>query len=106
MEDVKCIDGYKNIWCPQKNCLGGGVDILTSDKLTVTKLTSHTTSTFSAVLILLHLLNVPVIVGCVYHPPNADNNTTLNYLALSYLWRGMVRRWRILTIRIQAYAHP
>ena len=81
MEDVKCIDGYKNIWCHQKNCLGGGVGILTSDKLTVTKLTAHTTRAFSAVRILLHLLNAPVIVGCVYHPPNADNNTTLNYLS-------------------------
>ena len=81
MEDVKCIGGYKNIWCHQKNCLGGGVGILTSDKLTVTKLTAHTTRAFSAVRILLHLLNAPVIVGCVYHPPNAANNTTLNYLS-------------------------
>ena len=28
------------------------------------------------------------------------------HLVLSFLWRGMVRRWRVLTIRIQAYAHP
>ena len=34
-----------------------------------------------AVWILLHLLNVPVIVGCVYHPPNADNNATVDYLS-------------------------
>ena len=80
-EDAKCIDGYKNFWCHRKNRIGGGVGILTSEKLTVTQLTSHTTSTFSAVWILLHLLNVPVIIGCVYHPPNADNNATLDYLS-------------------------
>ena len=80
-EDAKCIDGYKNFWCHRKHRIGGGVGILTSEKLTVTQLTSHTTSTFSAVWILLHLLNVPVIIGCVYHPPNADNNATLDYLS-------------------------
>ena len=62
-----------------KNRIGGGVGILTSDKLIVTKLHSHTTHKFSAYWILLQLLNVPVIVGCVYHQPNADNNATLNF---------------------------
>ena len=53
-EDAKRIDGYKNFWCEWKNCIGGGVGILASEKLTVTQLTSHTTRTFSAVWILLH----------------------------------------------------
>ena len=74
------IDGYKNFWCHRENRIGGGVGILTSNILTITKLTSHIARMFSAVWILLHLLNNSVIIGCVYHPPNADNNATLNYL--------------------------
>ena len=53
-EDAKCIDGYKNFWCHRKNRIGSGVGILTSEKLAVTQLTSHTTCTFSAGWILLH----------------------------------------------------
>ena len=38
--------------------------------------------------------------------PHSMLNTGEVIHILSCLWRGMVRRWRVLTIRIQAYVHP
>ena len=75
------LDGHNNFFCHRKNRICGGVSILARESLNVTHLTSHTTKTFSALWLFLHDNKYLIIVGCIYHPPNADNNTTLDYIS-------------------------
>ena len=78
-EKARQLDGYNNFFC--KNRIGEGVGILARERLKVTHLTSHTTKTFLALWSLLHDNKYPIIIGCTYHRPNADNNTPLDYIS-------------------------
>ena len=80
-DKARQLDGHNNFFCHRKNRICGGVCILARESLNVTHLTSHTTKTFSALWLLLHDNKYPIIVGCIYHQPNADNNTTLDYIS-------------------------
>ena len=56
--------------------------ILASDHLTTSVISSHTTKTFSALWVLIKNPKcAPVIIGCVYHPPNASVAETHDYLS-------------------------
>ena len=74
------IDGYEIYAANRKNRIGGGVCILAASELNSTILNTHSTPTLSAVWIILHIGNQkPIIVGCLYHPPNAKQSTTIDY---------------------------
>ena len=56
--------------------------VLASDHLTTSVISSHTTKTFSALWVLIKNPKcAPVIIGCVYHPPNASVAETHDYLS-------------------------
>ena len=75
------MDGFDSHFSNRKNRVGGGVCVLSSTDLNATLLTTHTTKTLSAAWILVQVkTHRPIIIGCIYHPPNADHNTTSEYL--------------------------
>lgn len=77
---IKC-DGYDSHFSNRKGRVGGGVCILSSTKLSATLLSTFTTRTVSAAWILVKVkAHRPLIVGCLYHPPNADRSATLEYV--------------------------
>ena len=81
-EAARQIQGYKSYYCHRKNRIGGGVGILACETLTTKLLDSHTTSTFSAIWILIKKEKcAPLIIGCVYHPPNSSEAETLDYMS-------------------------
>ena len=72
---------YNSHFCNRKDRIGGGVCIYTRNTIQAKTIASHTTSTLSAVWVLLSYENAPpLIVACIYHPPKADKATTLEYL--------------------------
>jgi exonuclease III len=81
-QQVINLDGYETHFANRKNRTGGGVCILSCSKLGATTIATYTTTTVSAIWILLQQGPFqPIIVGCFYHPPNADQSISLDYLA-------------------------
>ena len=75
------IEGYDNQFSNKENRIGGGVRILTSSDLNASCLSTYTTRTISAAWFLVKIAShKPLIIGCVYHPPNADNTTFIEYI--------------------------
>ena len=75
------IEGYDNQFSNRKNRIGGGVRILTSSDLNASCLSTYTTRTISAAWFLVKIAShKPLIIGCVYHPPNADHTTSIEYI--------------------------
>ena len=69
-----------------KTWIGGRVGILTSSNLTTTDVTSHTTKTFLAMWVKVHQDKcTPLVVGCIYHPPDADNIETTDYITTTLI---------------------
>ena len=48
-QQARQLFAYQNYFCHQKNRIGGGVDILVADNLPTSIISSHTTTTFSAI---------------------------------------------------------
>jgi hypothetical protein len=75
------IDGYDIHFSNRKSRLGGGVCILSSTRLAGTFLSAYTSKTLSTIWILIHINTFrPLIVGCIYHPPKADQSTTQEHI--------------------------
>ena len=75
------LDGYDSHFSNRKGRVGGGVCILSSSHLNATLLCTYITRTVSAAWILIQVkTHRPVIIGCIYHPPNSDQGSTLEYL--------------------------
>ena len=67
------IDGYNNYFSHRKDRIGGGVGILVHHNIKATLMSSYTSRTMSAVWVMLDITSCsPVIMGCIYHPPNTD----------------------------------
>ena len=85
-ESARQIVNYDNHFCHRKGRLGGGVAILTSNVISCKELCSHTTSTISAIWIKINKEKcAPLIICCIYHPPGASNDSTLEYLSTTTL---------------------
>ena len=80
-EQSRTLPGYQNFYCHRSNRIGGGVGILAANELKTSVISSHTTSTFSGIWTLSHIENyTPIITACIYHPPDAAFDDTLDYL--------------------------
>ena len=78
------IDGYDNHFSNHKNRLGGGVCILSSTNLGVSVISAHTSKTLSTIWILVPVNTFrPLIIGCIYHPPGADQSTTQDHITVT-----------------------
>jgi hypothetical protein len=87
-EQSRQLPSYQHFFCNRKNRTGGGVGILVADGFPTTLLSSCSTSTYSAVWTLSLLENYGhIITGCIYHPPDAQADKTLDYIGstLAYL---------------------
>ena len=79
-----CVAFYHFANCSKR--LGGGVAILSSSHLDVTVLSTHKSRTVSAAWVLVSYKNFkPLIICCIYHPPNADQTTTIEYITNTIL---------------------
>ena len=76
------IPGYKLYTANRNNRIGGGTCISSRSDLSVNKLTAYTSTTPSAVWVIVHIPNFCPIIFCAYtmHPPNADADATLAHL--------------------------
>ena len=75
------IDGFDSHFSNRKSELEAECVFSSSTDLNATLLTTHTTKTLSAAWTLVQVkTHRPIIIGCIYHPPNADHNTTLDSL--------------------------
>ena len=80
------VTGYTPHFCHRKSRIGGGVCILLQDHLNAVAVSSETTSTYSALWVKINIKSYyPIIVACIYHPPNADESKTLDYLSTTLL---------------------
>ena len=80
-EKSRQLEGYQHFYCHRKNRIGGGVAILTTESLPTTLLSSYTTPTFSAIWTISKIENYDdMVTGCIYHPPNAEIDDTLEYI--------------------------
>ena len=85
-ESARQIVNYDNHFCHRKGRLGGGVAILTSNVISCKELCSNTTSTISAIWVKINKEKcAPLIICCIYHPPGASNDSTLEYLSTTTL---------------------
>lgn len=85
-EGARQFHRYNNFFVHRKGWIGGGVGILTSTSISVSQLSSYTTSTLSAIRLRINNeKHGPIIIGCIYHPTNVDDNTTLNYVSTTLL---------------------
>ena len=85
-QELNQIDGYNNHFANRSKRIGGGVAILSSSHLDVTVLSTHKSRTVSAVWVLVSYKNFkPLIICCIYHPPNADQTTTIEYITNTIL---------------------
>ena len=56
------------------------------DHLDATTISSETSSTFSALRAKINIKSYsPIIVGCLYHPPNVEQSKTQHYLSTTLL---------------------
>jgi exonuclease III len=80
-QQIVNLDGYVNLFANRQDRIGGGVCMLTDAKLETTILSTHTTTTVSAAWILVQQSSAkPLIISCIYHPPNGDRSSTLEYM--------------------------
>ena len=85
-ESARQFVNYDNHFCHRKGRLGGGVAILTSNVISCKELCSNTTSTISAIWVKINKEKcAPLIICCIYHPPGASNDSTLEYLSTTTL---------------------
>lgn len=80
-QQASSIHGYTAHFCHRKGRIGGGVAIFTSETLTTLKVAEFTSKTLSALWILITTTSTyPLIIGVIYHPPKACEESTLDYL--------------------------
>ena len=80
-EDNSNIQGYNLYTANRKSRVGGGVAIYLRSCIEGKVLEQYITPTISAIWLLLSHPQMPkMIIGCYYHPPNADCNVSLKYL--------------------------
>ena len=85
-QEIIQIDGYENHFANRSKRIGGGVAILSSTHLGASIISTHKTRTLSAAWILISYKQCkPLIVCCIYHPPNCDQTTTLDYITNTIL---------------------
>jgi hypothetical protein len=81
-EQSRQLPGYEHFFCHRKNRTGGGVAILVADSLPTTVVSSKTTPTYSAIWTISLLDNYgQIITGCIYHPPDAEQSKTMDYIS-------------------------
>ena len=81
-EQARQLVGYQNYFCHRKNRIGGGVGILVADNLPTSIISSHTTTTYSAIWTLTKIPKYDdIITGCIYHPPGCEIDETLDYIS-------------------------
>lgn len=80
-DSVLSVDGFKTWTCHRQNRIGGGVAALTCSSLAFTKVESYTSPTVSTIW-LKHKRpsQKPIIYCCLYHPPSASDDITINHL--------------------------
>ena len=83
-EHTANIPGYKLYTSNRSNRIGGGVCIYTRATIAANKVASYTSRTTSAVWIKAQLPNIhPIIYACIYHPPSATAEDTLDHLCIT-----------------------
>ena len=84
-DDLKAFNGFTAHITNRVDRIGGGVAILTADSLSAKCVESYTSTTLSAIWIYANINRHPLIIGCIYHPPNSDADTTINYFNTTIL---------------------
>ena len=78
------IQGYSGYFSNRTDRIGGGVAMFVPTYMPVTLLSSFTTTTVSSLWLLVQVSQIrSVIVATVYHPPRADESTTLEHIEAS-----------------------
>ena len=80
-ETYSQLQGFYGHFCNRLNRMGGGVAIYTKNCLNAEVVESYTSQKLSAIWVKVAISTTSnIIYVCVYHPPDASDNATLEYL--------------------------
>ena len=80
------IDNYQNYFSHRLDRRGGGVGIRVHHNINPVLLSCHTTPTVSTIWLMIDIAAYsPMIVGCIYHPPNGSNEISLDHITTMIL---------------------